>query len=448
MKISPIQYTWSGDFAIAYQVVGEGPIDLVYLPPWASNLDGNWQWSHHARFLRRLASFSRLILHDPRGWGCSDRYAPGQAPSLQDHVDDLFAVIAATNASRPAVFANADSGEIAMLAAATRPESLSSLVLFNTSACEFATDDEPWWSEENRNEEVLDSIRRATNWDDWSRMFVRDGLPSHADDEQAIAWFATLQRLTEGPGAVLTHLAAHHHRDVRSRLADITAPTLILSRGSAEWKVKGSAYMAERIPNTTLSRLPGEDVYAWAGDWGPVVDEIQRFITGTVELPEPDVTLATVLFTDLVDSTVQAAALGDRGWTEVRERHDRTIRNLLRQHRGREVKTMGDGFLATFDIPARGVRCAIDIVREITDMGLEIRAGLHTGEVETDEDGDVSGLAVAIGARVGARAGAAEVLVSQTIKDLTAGSGLAFEDAGEHELKGVPDRWRLYRVLS
>ncbi len=451
MKISPIQYTWSGDFAIAYQVVGDGPIDLVYLPPWASNLDWNWQWGHHARYLRRLASFSRLILHDPRGWGCSDRFSPGQVPTLEDHVEDLFAVLAATNANRPALFATMDTGEIAMQAAATRPSSFSSLTLFNASARSSATEDEPWWGSTDSNDEMVDSVRRATNWDDWSRMYVRYTMPSHGDDEEAIAWFATMQRLTEGPGSALSHIPATQERDVRSRLPDISAPTLILGRGSLSADEghpgRREAYLVEKIPNATLLRFPGEDLYPYAGDWTPVVDEIQRFVTGTVEPPEPEVSLATVMFTDIVNSTAQAATLGDTRWSELLEQHDRLIRSELRRHHGLEIDTAGDGFFATFTAPGPALRCAAAVVAGVRELGLEIRAGLHTGEVELEGDA-VRGIAVHIGARVSSLAGPNEVLVSQTVKDLVAGSGLTFEDAGEHELKGVPDRWRLYRVVT
>ena len=447
MKRSPITYTWSEEFAIAYQIVGDGPTDLVYLPPWCSNLDGNWMWSHHARFLNRLASFSRLILYDPRGWGCSDRLAPGQAAELEDHVADLIAVLDAANARQPAMFASMDLGEVGLLAAATHPERFSSLVLFNVAPTEIGTPEEPFWGTEAGLEATMESVRRSTNWDDWARTFVRDALPSHVDDEEAIAWFATMQRLTEGPGSVLSHMKKQRELDVRDRLADIRSRTLIISRGSDPWRVEGSRYMADRIPGSTAAQLPGEDVYPWAGNWEPVTDEIQRFLTGSLAPPEHDISIATLLFTDIVASTALAAELGDAEWHARLQRHHESLRSLLRRYQGTEVDTAGDGFFATFASPGRAVRCATEMTAAVPELGLEIRAGLHTGEVEVVEDG-VRGIAVHIGARVMSQAGPSEILVSSTVRDLSTGSGLTFEDAGEHELKGVPDRWRLYRVVS
>ena len=445
MKRSPITYTWSGDFAIAYQIVGNGPIDLVYLPPWCSNLDGNWMWSHHARFLNRLASFSRLILYDPRGWGCSDRLAPGQTAELEDHVADLIAVLDAASAREPAVFVSMDVSEVGLLAAAMHPQRFPSLVLFNVAAKEVGTPEEPFWGTDAAYEAMIESVRRSTNWDDWSRTFVRDALPAHADDEEAMAWFATMTRLTEGPGSVLSHLRKEQEHDVRDRLADIRARTLVMTRGSEPWKVEGSRYIADRIVGSTLVALPGEDAYAWAGNWEPAVDEIQRFLTGSLETPRPEVSIATLLFTDIVASTALAAELGDVEWHARLHRHHEILRSLLRRHQGTEVDTAGDGFFATFHSTGPAVRCATEMTAAVTELGFEIRAGLHTGEVELTEDG-VRGIAVHIAARVMSQAGPSDVLVSSTVKDLSTGSGLTFEDAGEHELKGVSDRWHLYRV--
>lgn len=447
MKRSPVTYTWSGDFAIAYQIVGSGPIDLVYVPPWCSNLDGNWMWSHHARFLNRLASFSRLILYDPRGWGCSDRVAPGQTIELEDHVIDLIAVLDAANASQPAMFVSTDMGEMGLTAAATHPERFPALVLFNVAAKEVGTPEEPFWGSQADYEAMVESIRRSTDWDAWSRTYVRDALPSHADDEEAIAWFSTMVRLTEGPGSVISHLRNEQEHDVRDRLADIRARTLVFSRGSTAWRDEGVRYSADRIPDSALVRLPGEDVHAWAGNWEPVVDQIQRFLTGSLELPEPDVDVATLLFTDIVSSTALAAELGDTGWHVRIQRHHEIMRTLLRRHQGTEIDTAGDGFFATFASTGRAIRCAIEMIAAVAELGMEIRAGVHTGEVEHAVDGP-RGIAVHIAARVMSLAGPSELLVSSTVRELSAGSGLTFEDAGERELKGVPDRWRLYRVAK
>ena len=442
MNPSPIRYTWSGEFAIGYQTIGDGPVDLLYVPPWSSNLDWNWRWDHHARWLRRLASFSRLILFDPRGWGVSDRYPPGATPSLEEHVADILAVLDALNISSAAVMASAETGEQALLAARSAPARVSALVLFHCSPVWVATDDMPWEGSEERSHSVVESIRRSTSWDEWARQFVREALPSHADDEQAISWFATMTRLTEGPGSAIAHIEAARAIDVRESLAGIRARTLVLHRPGLHadsYPIETSRYLAERIPDATLVELPGADVYPWGGDWEPVAAEIQRFLTGSVETPEPEFAVATVLFTDIVNSTAQAATLGDQRWSELRERHDRLIRSELRKNRGREIDTAGDGFLATFATPGQALRCATAVVAGMRELGLEIRAGLHTGEVELESD-DVRGIAVHIGARVSSLAGSNEVLVSQTVKDMLAGSGAAFEDAGEHELKGVPDR--------
>jgi len=450
VDISPIQYTWSGDFGIGYQTVGDGPVDLLYLPPWGSNLDWNWRWDHHARFLRRLGSFSRLILFDPRGWGTSDRYPPGGAPRLEELVDDMTAVLDTLNLSQAAILASNESGFQGLLAAALHPSRVTALVLFHCSPVYAKTDDLPWEASDQEVMSTIESIRRATSWDQWTRQFIREQLPSHADDEQAISWFAAMQRLTEGPGSAIAHVRALAAADVRETLARISAPTLVLHRtelGPGGWKIESSMYLAEYIPGARYVELPGTDGYIWGGDWEPAVAEIERFLTGDVRSPARDVAVATVLFTDIVNSTAQAAELGDHRWNDLREQHDRVVRSELRRHHGREIDTAGDGFLATFASPGEALRCATTIVARVQELGLEIRAGLHTGEVELEGDA-VRGIAVHIGARVSSLGGPNEVLVSQTLKDLVAGSDVTFEDRGEHELKGVPGRWRIYRVVG
>jgi class 3 adenylate cyclase len=450
VKISPIRYTWSGDFAISYQTVGDGPVDLLYLAPWASNLDWNWRWEHHARFLRRLGSFSRLILFDRRGWGVSDRFPPGQTFTLDQAVEDVIAVLDALNIGSAAVLACNEGGFEGLLAAASQPSRVSALVLFHCSPVGTRTDDLPWESTREAARTTVETLRRSTSWDEWSREWVRDYLPSHADDEQAIAWNATMQRLTEGPGSAITHAEAITEYDLRDLISRIVAPTLAMHRTDLSpggWRIETSRYLAEHIAGARMVEIPGRDQYLWGGDWEPAVAEIQRFLTGSVETPEPDIAVATVLFTDIVNSTAQAATLGDQRWGELREQHDRLIRSELRRHHGREIDTAGDGFLATFAAPGQALRCATAVVAGMRELGLEIRAGLHTGEVELEGE-SVRGIAVHIGARVSSLAGPSEVLVSQTVKDMLAGSGITFEDVGEHELKGVPERWRLYRVAG
>jgi len=444
LQASPVRYTWSGDYALAYQTLGEGR-DLVYLPAWGSNLDWAWKWGHHARFLRRLGAFSRLILYDQRGTGCSDRCPPGAAPSLDDYVADLLVVLDTVNASATHVFAASDSTQIAMRAVARHPELFASLTLFNGYAAEIG--DEIWASTPAEAARHIRSVERATSWDEWTRSYFRDAAPSHARDEEAIAWYSALQRLTEAPGSTISHMRNTLAWDLRDEIRAIRKPTLLISRGDQPWRQPGAQFLAERIPNAHHRHIQGQDLLPWAGDWTELVEAIQEFVTGSVTPPAPDSYLATVLFTDVVDSTAVAAAVGDIAWGELRERHHRIVRGELRRFRGRELETAGDSFLATFDAPARAVRCAASIATAVRDIGLEIRAGVHTGEVEGDVDG-VRGIAVHIGARVAAAAVAGEVLVSQAVRDLTMGSGFTFADVGERELKGVPGRWHLFRLAG
>ena len=440
-------YTWNGDWALAYQVLGEGP-DLVYLPPLVASLDQNWLFPPYARFLRRLASFSRLVVIDRRGWGCSDRLPPGQPPLLDDLVDDLVAVLDATNATRPTLFAVEESGFLAISAAAAHPELFSRLVLFQCSPVWTRKDDMPWEDPEEAAASTIRSIERALSWDTWHRVFIRDQLPSLAGDEAALAWLAAGSRSCIGPGNVVTELRWAMDLDLRERLPEIGLPTLILNRQDTRtWANETADYMAQRIPDARAVTFPGADVHPWIGDWEPITDEIQDYVTGGHGRPEPIRSLATVLFTDVVGSTVQAVELGDGPWRELLARHNDVLRATLRRHHGTEVGTTGDGFFATFDSAAQAVTCAARMTAAVHELGLEIRAGVHTGEVERDGD-DLGGIAVHIGARVMSVAGPSEVLVSSTVKDLTAGSVLTYEDAGEHELKGVPDRWRLYRVVG
>jgi len=362
----------------------------------------------------------------------------------------MIAVLDSLNLGPVAVLATNESGFQGILYAALHPTRVSALVLFHCTPAYLETDDLPWELSREGALSTIESIRRATSWDQWTRQFVRDQLPSHADDEQAIAWFATMQRLTEGPGSAITHVEALMAADVRQALPRIKAPTLVVHRTDLPphgWRIETSRYLAEHIPEATFVEVPGRDQYIWGGDWEPAVAEIQRFLTGSVEPPQPDIAVETVMFTDIVNSTAQAATLGDHRWGDLREQHDRLIRSELRRYHGREIDTAGDGFLATFAAPGQGLRCATAVVAGMRELGLEIRAGLHTGEVELDGDA-VRGITVHIGARVSSLGGPNDVLVSQTVKDMLTGSGFTFEDAGEHDLKGVPDRWRIYRVVS
>jgi class 3 adenylate cyclase len=446
MERPDTRYTWSGDFSIAYQVVGGGPVDLVYLPQFLSNVEWNWQMAEHARFMTRLASFSRLIVMDPRGVGCSDRPHPGEAATLEEQVDDVLAVMGAAVSFRAVLYGGGRSAFVAILAAAAHPDRFDGLILFSASPSWARSEDLPWNDTEEDWRQTLDMFHRSTSAQEWAVAWAHRFAPSLRDQE--IRSLASYSAVTRGHGGGIAGDEMLSRVDLRSLLPTIRVPTLVLHRTDDPLEpVQSGRLLAERIPDAKLVELPGVDALPWIGEADAVLEQIELFLTGERRAPVPDRALATVLFTDVVDSTAQSATMGDRRWREVLEQHDRIVRAEIGRGRGREVKTMGDGFLATFDGPARAIECAKAIAQAVRSLGVEIRAGLHTGEIETFGD-DVGGIAVSIGARVGAMAGPSEVLVSQTVKDLVAGSGLTFEDRGEHELKGIPDQWRLYRVTG
>jgi pimeloyl-ACP methyl ester carboxylesterase len=432
---------------IAYQVFGGGPTDLVLTFGQISHVDLAWETPEIATFLQRLASFSRVIHFDPRGNGCSDRDL--DFTSFEAGMDDVRAVMDAAGSHRALQFGFQDGGQICALFAASFPDRTSGLILMNAPARGGRAPDYPWaWS---RDEWDANSAWIDAGWG--TRAFMEEWLrslsPNHVMDDATVKRFGRLFRAAASPGSMIALNAMLRDADVRAVLPTIQVPTLVMHTTDNPLEpVEQGRYIAEHIPGATLVELPFADhMLIWeAAD--AVIENIERFAQRiSHDEAEFDRVLATVLYTDIVDSTAQSAAMGDRAWTQTRAQHDQIVRANLARFRGREIKTMGDGFLATFDGPARGVRCAEAIAAGVKPLGLEIRAGLHTGEVAFEGD-DIAGLGVAIGARVGAKAGPNEVLVSQTVKDLVAGSGLVFEDAGEHELKGVPDRWRLYRVVA
>jgi class 3 adenylate cyclase len=443
MEVPETRYTKTSDGVhIAYQVVGDGPVDFVYAGPWVTHIEYRWELPRYASYLRRIASFSRLILFDRRGMGMSDPVSPDQLPDLETRMDDLRAVMDEVGSERAVIYGASESGSLAILFAATNPERTVALVLHGSYPSGRWAPDAPWgWTPEQFAARIED-IERS-----WGTVdFIRREFPTWAHDDAHVRWWAGYSRRSASPGAVVAWERMDFETDVRHVLPAVHVPTLILHR--AEDAPEANRYLAKQIPGAEYVALPGNEHVPYVGDQDGVLNEIERFVKAVREAEiSLERVLATVLFTDVVDSTSQAAAMGDRAWREVRERHDRTVRGLLARFRGREIKTMGDGFLATFDGPGRAVRCASAIAAAMEPIGLQIRAGLHTGEIELDDD-DVGGIAVAIAARVAATAPPSEVLVSQTVRDLVAGSGLVFEDAGEHELKGVPDRWRLYRVLG
>lgn len=429
---------------IAYQAVGEGPADILVIASYYSNLEHAWALPVHARVTYGLAEMGRVIRLDGRGTGLSDRLRSGRLPTLEERIDDMRAVLDEVGSQRTVLVAMADGGPLCCLFAATYPERTLALVLVNTTPRTAWAPDWPWGMTEEQLAEDLEIAENRWGTLSHAAEIVAYTDPTHAGDEQLIQWWATDMRLSASPSAAADLVRMYYDMDVRKVLPTIHVPTLVLA--SEPSREEGRA-MAEAIPGAELVPISAVEPVMMANP-EPYLAEIGKFVR-RVEGEEAalDRVLATVLFTDIVASTEQSAAMGDRAWREVVEHHHHLIRGLIARWRGREMDTAGDGFFAAFDGPARAIRCANAIVAGVRSLGIEVRCGLHTGECEV-LDGKVAGLTVAIGARVASKAGASEVLVSQTVRDLVAGSDIAFDDAGEHDLKGVPDRWRLYRVRS
>jgi class 3 adenylate cyclase/alpha-beta hydrolase superfamily lysophospholipase len=432
----------SGGVHIAFQVVGDGPADLLLVPGWVSHLDFAWEEPSFARFLGRIASFARLILIDRRGTGLSDRVT--DLPTLEQRMDDVRVVMDAAGSERASVFGISEGGPMCSLFAATYPERTSALVLYGTFATGFGDADYPSLRTRANMEELL-----ATIASQWGTGTVSGWLsPSVAGDPRLGEAWARFERLAVSPGGAVDMVRMGMDADVRSVLPVIRVPTLVLQRaGDQITPVAEGRYLADHIPGARYVELEGDEHFPWLGNSDALLDAVQEFLTGVTGAVEPDRVLATVLFTDIVGATEKASALGDRKWRECLDLHDAHVRRELERHRGQEIKTTGDGFLAAFDGPARAIRCAAAIRDATRLLGLEVRAGLHTGECER-RGGDLFGLSVHIGARVAALAGPGEVLVSGTVKDLVAGSGLRFEDRGTRVLKGVPGEWRLFAVAA
>ncbi len=427
---------------LAYKVIGEGPVDLVYLQPWFSHVEYVWEEPRYARFLHRFASFSRLIIFDRRGCGMSDPVPVDRHPDMETRMDDARAVMDAVGSKRAVIYGASESGGLACLFAAMHPDRTVALVVHGSFARMAWAPDYPWGVTREKHE--IDVARFERSWG--TESLVTELFPDLATDREIVRWIASLMRFAMSPGAAAAYERMTYGDDVRDILPTVHVPTLILHREHD--LPEDNRYLAQHIPGATHVALPGREHIPYLGDQDTVTDEIERFVGGVRdEEAVLDRVLATVLFTDIVGSTAVAARLGDRAWREMAERHNATVRGLLGRYRGAEVDTAGDGFFATFDGPARAAKCASAIVQAMKPLGIEVRAGVHTGEVETI-DGKAGGMAVVIGARIGAWAGPSEVLASQTVKDLTAGSGMVFEDVGERELKGVPDAWRLYRVVA
>jgi class 3 adenylate cyclase len=439
------RYARSGEYSIAYQVVGEGDIDLVYVPGLASHLEVFWEEPAYSRFLHRLTSFSRLILMDRLGTGLSDRLPTNEVSTYEQRMDDIRAVMDAVGSERAALLGWSEGAPLCAMFAATYPQRSAALVMYGGMPRFVIDEDYPWGMAPETMDGFIENVPSAWGQDE---DLLRLWAPSVADSPGPRRWFARYARLAASPGAALALFRMARDLDVRDVLPTIRVPTLVVHRtGDTLIRVEHSRYMAERIPDAKLVELPGEDHLWWFGDQDAIVDEVEEFLTGARSEREPDRMLATVLFTDIVASTERAAELGDNRWRELLDRHSAITRREFDRHRGREVKTTGDGFLATFDGPARGIRCASAVAEAVRVLEIEIRAGLHTGECEV-MNGDVGGIAVHTGARVSSEAGPGEVLVSSTVKDLVAGSGIEFEDRGTHALKGVPGEWRLFAVAG
>jgi pimeloyl-ACP methyl ester carboxylesterase len=436
------QYTRSGDLHIAYQVVGEGPLDLVYVPGWVSHVELAWEEPTLARFLRRLASFSRLIMFDKRGTGLSDRVPNDKLPTLEERIDDLRAVMDAVDSERAAIFGFSEGGNLSAFFAATYPERTKALVLFGTFAKRIWSSDYPWAPKPEDRERESETLER-----EWGELMdLEYYVPSKDGDQPFLRRLATYFRRSASPGAAVALLRMNTQLDIRHILPTIRVPTLVIHRkGDRDANVEEGRWIAKQIPNARFVELSGEDHLPWVGHQDAVIDEVQEFLTGARAIPEPNRVLATVLFTDIVGSTERAAVMGDRAWQELLDSHHALVRKELAQFRGREIKTVGDAFIATFDGPARAMRCACAIRDSVGSIGVEIRAGLHTGEIEIT-DHDIGGIAVHIAARTMSVAKPGEILVSSTVKDLSVGSGIAFIDRGAQVLKGVPDEWRLFTV--
>ena len=441
--IPETRYARSADGVhIAYQVLGDSPIDLVLAPGFVSHLEHSWDDPALARFLRRLGSFSRLIVFDKRGTGLSDRDPTDRAPLLEDRVNDIAAVMDAAGSARAAIMGISETAAMSLLFAATHPERTTAVIAYGSWTN--GNDRRPAypWAPSSEDDEWLDELER-----NWGRgaMFIEDIVPSLVGDKRYEAWYAKLERLAASPGAAVGLARMAMQIDVRDILPTIHVPTLVLHRrDDRAIPIDDGRYIADHVPGAKFIELPGADHWPWIGD-AQAVEEIQEFLTGMRDGGEIDRVLVTVMFVDIVDSTVHAAELGDRRWADLLETFYLAVRRELERFRGQEIDTAGDGFFVTFDGPARAIRCAGSLVDAVEAIGLEIRIGIHTGEVERVTD-KIGGLAVVIGARIGALAGPRQILVSRTVKDLVVGSDVTFESRGQHQLKGVPGDWELYGV--
>ncbi len=436
------QYTRSGKASIAYQVLGEGPIDLVYAQGWVTHLEYAWENPDYARFLTRLADFSRLIQFDGRGMGLSDRDI---GPStLEERVNDIRAVMDAAGSQRAALLGVSEGGYMSVLFAATHPERTTRLVLCGCYARESWSPDYPW----GRTAEYHDAWDRALE-ENWGGPFeLEHAAPSMAKDEAARSWFGAYLRYSASPGAAMAASKLNRRVDVREILPSVRVPTLVLHRTGDRWYALAEVqYLADRIPGARLVELPGDDHIPWWGDQDSLIGEIQKFLTGSRNQPSAERVLLTVLVTDIVGSTEKAAAMGDVKWRDLLQSHDTAVRREVKNFDGQEINTTGDGFVLAFTGPTRAIQCAQAIRQELENLDLATRAGLHTGECER-RGGDLRGIAIHIASRIAATAQPGTIAVSGTVKDLVVGSRIKFSELGKYPLKGLPGEWLLFTVVG
>jgi class 3 adenylate cyclase len=438
------RYARNGEVSLAYDVYGDGDRDILVTFGWIGSFQSAWEVPAHARWMERLGGLGRVIVWDKRGTGLSERLPPDRLPTLEERMDDMRVVMDAAGSERAALFGISEGASLSAVFAASHPERTDGLILLGGFARTLYADDYDWAPTREASEAFNEQV--GATWGDNAWM-LKLWAPSVADDPLAQEQWNRMLVVGGTPSTAIAWLRMVQETDIRHVLPAIRVPTLVLHRvGDRIITVEHGRYLAEHIPGAQLVELPRSD-HLWWNEGDDIVDEVESFLGGETAAPDSERALATVMFTDIVESTTRAAELGDRRWRDLVEEHDRLIRARLDRYRGREVKTLGDGFLATFDGPGRAIRCAVDVRDAVRTLGLELRAGLHTGECEVSGE-DIRGIAVNIGARVGARAEPGEVLVSQTVKDLVAGSGLDFDERGEHELKGVPGFWRLYSVAA
>jgi pimeloyl-ACP methyl ester carboxylesterase/class 3 adenylate cyclase len=434
------RYARSGDVRVAYQVVGEGPRDLVLVPGFVSNLEVAWEHPPYERFMRRLSSFARVIVFDKRGSGLSDPL--DRAATIEERNDDIRVVMDAVGCGQADLFGWSEGANMSGVFAATNPERVSALVMYGAYGRATPSEDYPW----GIPQAIVDLAQQESEVETWGTGISLALLaPSRLQDETLVRWWSRFERQSMTPAVAQDIIRLNTEMDIRGVLPSIRLPTLVIHAAEDVIPIQGARWLAEQIPDAQFVELPGDDHWPWITEPDSSVDEVQQFLTGVRHEHEPDRVLTTILFTDIVESTERAAALGDKRWRDLLQRHDRLVGRELDRHRGRQVKATGDGVLATFDGPARAIGCARAICEQADALGVEVRAGLHSGEVEL-RDGDVGGIAVHIGARVANLAGPGEVLVSSTVKDLVVGSRWQFKDGGTHSLKGAPGEWQLYSV--